>query len=65
MAVIVEGHNRVATVGTDIIFCEKFNKGLVHPQQELKGYWYDLEDYENEPMPKECKGLGLNEDLPF
>lgn len=38
----------------DILFCSKLEKGVYPPKVELKGNSFDLADYMNTPMPKEC-----------
>lgn len=67
VGVFVQGHNSYCTVGTSVLFCEKLGTGLVHPKQQRTGFWYDLEDHENDPMPRNCihKSVIYEDTLPF
>ena len=54
---IVDGYNGQQNYNVSVFLCSKLNIGLVPVKQELKNYWYDLEDIENEPMKKTCEHL--------
>jgi hypothetical protein len=41
-------------IPVDILYCQAHNKFLHTPQNEIRGNVFDLGDYLNEPMPKEC-----------
>ena len=48
----------------DVLFCQKFEKGVYPPKVERKGNFFDFGDFLNEPMPKECDPFNeLNKDI--
>ena len=38
-----------------VLFCKAKDHCLYTPKSEIKMNWFDNLEYENEPMPKECK----------
>ena len=65
VGVFIEGMGAYCTQKANVIFCTKLEKGLVRPQRQRTGFWYDLEDYENEPMPLECEFKANELETPF
>lgn len=44
----------------DVLFCTKFENGVYPPKVERKGNFFDLIDFINKPMPKECNEFVKN-----
>lgn len=43
----------------DVLFCHKYEHGLIPPKAEHRGKRYDLDGYQNKPMPSKCEGQRL------
>lgn len=39
----------------ELLFCDKKDVYLYTPKNQIKGNQFDLGDFENNPMPKECE----------